>query len=50
MSPIESVLIVLAAPGSIVLGGGLAYVRCRLRGELLTVDRDEALTELRRQP
>lgn len=42
-------LAIVGVPGSMVLGGGVAYVRCRLRGELRRLDRDEVLEELRRQ-
>ncbi|WP_157887729.1 hypothetical protein [Frondihabitans sp. PAMC 28766] len=49
MTQVVEWLAVIGAPASILIGGGAAYVRCRLRGELRTVDRKAVLDELRRQ-
>ena len=42
-------LAVGGVPVAIVLGGGAAYVRCRVRGELRTVSSEAAFRELARQ-
>lgn len=42
-------LSIIGLPASVVVGAGAAYVRCRIRGEVQTIETARVLEELRRQ-